>query len=73
MNPRSPIYDLLQLHDTWQPVASLAQDTGIDYDTACRSIKRWEAAGLVETRVVELHPATVGQGYHRRLEARIVR
>ncbi len=54
MRPRSPVFDLLALSGEWEPLRSLAQDSGRSYETTRRSVTRWKREGLVETRVVEL-------------------
>ncbi len=54
MRPRSPIFDLLVLSGEWEPLRSLAQDTGRSYETTRRSVVRWKRQGLVETRQIDL-------------------
>ncbi len=54
MRPRSPVFDLLALSGEWEPLRSLAQDSGVSYASARHSIGRWKRAGLVESRLVEL-------------------
>ncbi len=47
MGPSSPIFELLAMSGEWEPLRSLAQDTGRSYETARRSVVRWKHDGLV--------------------------
>ncbi len=72
MGPRSPIFDLLVLSGGWEPLRSLAQDTGRSYETARTSVRRWKRAGLVETRLVYLAMSGQWRGNDSRVEVRIL-
>ncbi len=72
MRPRSPIFDLLVLSGEWEPVRSLAQDSGKSYETTRTLIGRWERNGLVETRQVELGNNPGWRGNDIKVEAKIL-
>ncbi len=72
MRPRSPIFDLLVLSGEWEPVRSLAQDSGRSYAAARRSVHRWETEGLVETRLVYLGNSYTWRGNDSKVEVRIL-
>ncbi len=72
MRPRSPVFDLLVLSGGWEPLRSLAQDTGRSYETARTSVRRWKRAGLVETRQIELAQSGHWQGNDIKVEVRIL-
>lgn len=56
--PNSPAFDVLAVDRGWLTSEGIAHRAGQRVDTVDRNLYRWRTEGLVETRKIELTPAS---------------